>query len=121
MSPSSPPKIRRDGWTAERQLRFLDVLARTGSVTRAAAAAGMSRESAYRLRNRASAVSFAAAWDRLLAAPVRRPSRPSAVGAREGSGSVRFGSAWLAQETTLLCGNAAEGHKVDEPPFRGGA
>ena len=116
-----PRSFRRDGWTPQRQLAFLDILACTGSVTAAARAAGMTGESAYRLRNRASAVSFAAAWDRLLAAPVRRPSRPSAVGAREGSGSVRFGSAWLAQETTLLCGNAAEGHKVDEPPFRGGA
>ena len=66
MSPSSPPKIRRDGWTAERQLRFLDVLARTGSVTRAAAAAGMSRESAYRLRARRDGALFAIAWDRAL-------------------------------------------------------
>ena len=58
--------FRRDGWTPARQLRFLDVLARTRSVTRAAAAAGMSRESAYRLRNRPSAALFAAAWDRAL-------------------------------------------------------
>ena len=115
-----PRSFRRDGWTPQRQLAFLDILACTGSVTAAARAAGMSRESAYRLRNRASAVSFAAAWDRVLAAPVRHHRDP-AVGAREGSGSVRFGSAWLAQETALLCGNAAEGHKVDEPPFRGGA
>jgi hypothetical protein len=62
---SRHPRIRRDGWTAERQLRFLDVLARTRSVTRAAAFAGMSRESAYRLRTRAGL--FAALWDRALA------------------------------------------------------
>ena len=43
------PRVRRDGWTPERQLRFLDVLGRTRSVTKAARAAGMSRESAYRL------------------------------------------------------------------------
>ena len=56
-------RTRRDGWTAERQLRFLDALARTRSVTRAAACAGMSRESAYRLRKRRDGALFAAAWD----------------------------------------------------------
>jgi hypothetical protein len=61
-----PPKIRRDGWTPERQLRFLDALTRTRSVTRAARAAGMSRESAYRLRRRKDGALFAAAWDRAL-------------------------------------------------------
>jgi hypothetical protein len=63
---SKPPKIRRDGWTAERQLRFLGALASTRSVTKAARAAGMSRESAYRLRKRKEGGLFAAAWDRAL-------------------------------------------------------
>ena len=58
------PKTRRDGWTAERQLRFLDELARTRSVVGAAASAGMSRESAYRLRERKNGALFAALWDR---------------------------------------------------------
>ena len=62
---SSSP-VRRDGWTAERQLAFLRALARTRSVSRAAAAAGMSRESAYRLRTRPAGALFAA-WDRTLA------------------------------------------------------
>lgn len=62
----SPQRFRHDGWTPRRQLNFLDTLARTRSVTRAAAAAGMSRESAYRLRGRPSAALFAAAWDRAL-------------------------------------------------------
>lgn len=65
-SPKPYPRIRRDGWTPERQLRFLDALARTRSVTRAARAAGMSRESAYRLRTRKEGALFAAAWDRAL-------------------------------------------------------
>jgi hypothetical protein len=60
-------RIRRDGWTAERQIRFLDALASTRSVVNAAASAGMSRESAYRLRTRAGGVLFAALWDRVLA------------------------------------------------------
>lgn len=62
-------RIRHDGWTAERQLRFLDALARTRSVTRAAAAVGLTRKSAYRLRDRAEGALFAAAWDRTLRAP----------------------------------------------------
>jgi hypothetical protein len=62
-----PERCRRDGWTAERQLRFLDTLARTRSISKAAAAAGMSRESAYRLRERRDGALFAALWDEALA------------------------------------------------------
>jgi hypothetical protein len=61
-------KPRADGWTSARQSAFLEVLARTRSVTRAARAAGMSRESAHRLRNRDPYGLFAAAWDRALGA-----------------------------------------------------
>jgi hypothetical protein len=57
---------RRDGWTAARQLTFLSELARTHKVAKAARAAGMSRESAYRLRARDPHGLFAAAWDRAL-------------------------------------------------------
>jgi hypothetical protein len=70
MQRQASPRTRRDGWTAERQLRFLDTLARTRSVTRAAAAAGLSRKSAYRLRARADGALFAAIWDRALRAPL---------------------------------------------------
>jgi hypothetical protein len=66
-SPNSRRKIRLDGWTAERQLRFLDALAGTRSVRKAAATAGMSRESAYRLRDRRDGALFGALWDRVLA------------------------------------------------------
>lgn len=59
-------RTRRDGWTPERQLRFLGALARTRCVTSAARAAGMSRESAYRLRARPGHALFAAAWDKAL-------------------------------------------------------
>ena len=59
-------KIRRDGWTPERQLRFLDALASSRSVAEAAASAGMSREGAYRLRNRSEGTLFALLWDRAL-------------------------------------------------------
>lgn len=68
-SPPQPRKGQRsrsNGWTAERQLRFLDVLAESRSVSAAAAFAGLSRESAYRLRNRSDGRLFALLWDRLL-------------------------------------------------------
>ena len=57
---------RADGWTALRQAAFLVALARTGSVSRAAREVGMARETAYRLRTRAGAESFAATWDHVL-------------------------------------------------------
>jgi hypothetical protein len=63
-----PARPRFDGWTPARPLAFLDILARTRSVTRAAAAAGMSRESAYRLRNRDPHGLFAFAWKRAMSA-----------------------------------------------------
>lgn len=62
-----PTKTRADGWTPEKQYRFIEKLAHSGSVTLAAKAAGMTRESAYRLRRRRDAQSFAAAWEAALA------------------------------------------------------
>ena len=70
-------RTRRDGWTPERQLRFLDELAQTRNVIRAAATAGMSRKSAYRLRNRREGALFALLWERALAfAPTEVHTRP---------------------------------------------
>jgi len=69
-------RIRADGWTAERQVAFLAALAGTRSVTAAAHAAGMSRESAHRLRNRRNGALFAHLWD-LALAPTRLPPRES--------------------------------------------
>ena len=59
-------------WTLERQAHFLGWLAETGSVSAACARVGMSRNSAYKLRKRPRAESFAAAWDAALGKPVRR-------------------------------------------------
>ena len=58
---------RRDGWTPERQRIFIAALARDLCVDRAAAAAGMSRESAYKLRRHPGAQSFSEAWSKALA------------------------------------------------------
>ncbi len=51
------------------QCAFLAQLYLTGSVAKAARRVGRSRESAYRLRAREGAGSFADAWDRVLAGP----------------------------------------------------
>ena len=64
-----PLRSRRDGWTVHRQCGFLAQLYLTGSVREAARRVGMSRASAYRLRARAGAEGFAAAWDHVLAPP----------------------------------------------------
>ena len=58
-----PVRARRDGWTPDRQARFIAQLVRTACVRTAAAAIGLTRESAYRLRRHPGAGSFRAAWD----------------------------------------------------------
>jgi len=58
-----PVHPRADGWTAAKQVEFLRWLGDLGSVTEAAAMVGMSVAGAYRLRKRAGAERFAAAWD----------------------------------------------------------
>ncbi len=54
---------RYDGWTEEKQRRFIEVLADTGIVALAAKEVGMTRETAYRLRRSAHGAAFARAWD----------------------------------------------------------
>lgn len=69
---------RADGWTVERQCLFLGHLYLSGSVAHAAAAAGMSRMSAYRLRRRHDAQGFAHAWNVVLVPPGSHlPKAPS--------------------------------------------
>ena len=65
-------RARKDGWTAERQRRFVDLLAAGCGPTEAAAAVGMSKQSAFGLRRRAGAESLAAAWDSAAAFAARR-------------------------------------------------
>ncbi len=57
---------RADGWTARRQTNFIHALAVMGTVTRACKAVGMSRQTAYKLRERPEAADFARAWDAAL-------------------------------------------------------
>lgn len=65
-TPVPTRRARADGWTRERQRDFIAALTHCGDVAAAARAVGMSMQSAYRLRKRAGADSFSAAWDAAL-------------------------------------------------------
>ncbi len=90
-------RVRHDGWTAGRQRRFIAALAATGSITRACAAVGVSRVSAYRLRARPEAKGFALAWQAAVAFDPAAPRRHSPralqrlarMAAREGTGTAK--------------------------------
>jgi hypothetical protein len=68
----APTRKQHAGWTAERQRKFIDRLALTGCVGDACAIAGVASSSAYRLRNKAGAESFARAWDAALSMAATR-------------------------------------------------
>ncbi len=59
-------RTRHNGWSEMQQKRFIAALSVMGSVRHAARAVGMGRQSAYRLRERGGAESFARAWDEAL-------------------------------------------------------
>lgn len=69
----------RAQWTPARQRIFLAALHETGSVTRAAQAAGMSRTSVQRLRRRLAGTAFDQLWDQVLAEHARRLANPFAA------------------------------------------
>jgi hypothetical protein len=71
-------KARRDGWSPAVQQGFTLALAAGLGVSGAARSVGRSRETAYRLRDRPGAESFAAAWDRALHFAGNRPPPPGA-------------------------------------------
>jgi hypothetical protein len=62
-TPVPVTRARHDGWSVTRQRLFIEHLALIGLVSAAAQAVGMSPKSAYALRKRPGAESFAAAWD----------------------------------------------------------
>ncbi|TGX53737.1 LysR family transcriptional regulator [Sphingomonas gei] len=75
-----PPRAR---WNPARQRIFLSALLETGSVVRAARAAGMSRSSAQRLRLRLAGTPFDRIWEHALAAHAARMADPFAPAAPE--------------------------------------
>lgn len=72
----APTRNQHSGWTADRQRRFIEHLSLSGSVGEACALVGVASSSAYRLRNKAGAESFARAWDAALS---MSPTRLSAI------------------------------------------
>ena len=67
-----PRKYRYDGWTPERQKAFIQALADTGSVTRAAGMVNMAQANCYTLRRSPGAEEFRRAWDAALDFGVKR-------------------------------------------------
>jgi hypothetical protein len=63
---------RHDGWTPDRQKRFITALADLGSVKAAAHAVNMSPDGAYMLRRHPEADEFRQAWEAALALGVQR-------------------------------------------------
>lgn len=57
---------RNNGWTVPQQERFILALHVMGSVGQAAKAVGISRQSAYNLREKPGAESFAKSWDNAI-------------------------------------------------------
>jgi len=58
-----PVRPRRDGWTVERQIAFIEKLAGGSTISAACKSVGMSRESARKLRRHPWAGDFRDAWD----------------------------------------------------------
>ena len=71
-SPVPRQRNRHDGWTPQRQRAFIEALARTGSVSHAAAEINMATESAYQLRLHPKGESFRKAWEAALDFGVQR-------------------------------------------------
>lgn len=67
-------RFRHDGWTPERQERFIEALAATGCVEQAARAVGKSVSSAYALKTRPEAQPFRLAWEAALEVGIKRLS-----------------------------------------------
>ncbi|MEI6641331.1 MAG: hypothetical protein WCL10_04800 [Novosphingobium sp.] len=71
-TPVPRQRERFDGWTPQRQRGFIEALADTGSVKRAAHAVNMTPEGAYLLRRHPQAEEFRKAWEAALALGVQR-------------------------------------------------
>ncbi len=67
-----PRRVRHDGWTPERQRAFIEALADTGSVSRAAHQVNMSTYGCYYLRRQPGAEGFRRAWEAALDFGVQR-------------------------------------------------
>ena len=59
-------RVRRGGWSEERQRGFIAALVKCGSVAAAARSVGLTPRSAYRLADAPGAESFVMAWDEAM-------------------------------------------------------
>src|SRR5690606_11298080 len=68
--PAFPPvprqRMRRGGWSADRQRTFIELLAETGSVRAACRRMGVSEHHIYKLRRHPEGASFRKAWEAAL-------------------------------------------------------
>lgn len=65
-TPVPRQRMRRGGWSAERQRQFIELLAETGSVRAACRRLGVGEHHIYKLRNHPEAASFRKAWEAAL-------------------------------------------------------
>jgi len=82
----TPAAPMRSYWTPAKQRVFLTALVETGSIARAARAAGMSRSSAHALRNRLTGTPFDHHWShalKLRAARLADPFAPDPLAPRK--------------------------------------
>lgn len=108
---SNRPAPRHDGWALDRQIAFLSALAKTRSVTAAAASVGMSRKGAYRFRDTAPGAQFGRAWDRLLRGPARLARPVDQAAATPGDKGHRRNAALAA----LFAADRRKGHEGHTP------
>lgn len=92
--PTEPtaPQPQRNHWTPAKQRIFLTALVETGSIARAARAAGMSRSSAHALRNRLAGTPFDHHWThalRLHAARLADPFAPDPLAPKKPADTPR--------------------------------
>lgn len=123
-SAAEPPRTRHPDplphdqyrWTAAKALAFLDDLGRHGNVARAARSVGMTRQSAYRLRDRSLTV--AQAWPLALAAGLKQAALvPTRAETRRAAARRRQNDAdWFAQGLPWLQGDSAAGQGDSLPP-----
>ena len=73
-----PVRPRHDGWSAGKQIRFIEALAATGCVDEACRRVGMSDTSAYALRQRRCGAAFRRAWDAALDCTIHRVEQAAA-------------------------------------------
>lgn len=71
-TPVPRERMRRGGWSAERQRQFIELLAETGSVRAACRRMGVGEHHIYKLRRHPAAESFRRAWEQALDCGIAR-------------------------------------------------